>query len=74
MGSDSFVAGRDCPFVVLKPNNAESDLDAALKEHVKEKIGKWKYPRWVELIDELPKTATGKVQRFKLRDQQAPSE
>jgi acyl-coenzyme A synthetase/AMP-(fatty) acid ligase len=35
---------------------------------VKEKIGKWKYPRWIEVIDELPKTATGKIQRFKLRD------
>ena len=27
----------------------------------------WKYPRWVEVLDELPKTATGKIQRFKLR-------
>jgi 4-hydroxybenzoate-CoA ligase len=34
---------------------------------IKDKIGKWKYPRWIEIIDELPKTATGKIQRFKLR-------
>jgi len=35
---------------------------------VKDSIGKWKYPRWIDVIDELPKTATGKVQRFKLRE------
>ena len=28
----------------------------------------WKYPRWIEFVDGLPKTATGKIQRFKLRD------
>jgi len=28
----------------------------------------WKYPRWIEIVDSLPKTATGKIQRFKLRD------
>ncbi|MGZ5804697.1 MAG: benzoate-CoA ligase family protein [Xanthobacteraceae bacterium] len=55
-------------FVVLK-NSAERDgLDAALKEHVKGRIGTWKYPRWIEFVDSLPKTATGKIQRFKLRE------
>jgi len=38
-----------------------------LQSFVKQKIGPWKYPRWVEIVDELPKTATGKIQRFKLR-------
>jgi 4-hydroxybenzoate-CoA ligase len=38
-----------------------------LKEHVKTEIGQWKYPRWIEFVDDLPKTATGKIQRFKLR-------
>jgi 4-hydroxybenzoate-CoA ligase len=38
-----------------------------LKNHVKSEIGAWKYPRTIEFIDELPKTATGKIQRFKLR-------
>ena len=28
----------------------------------------WKYPRWIEIVDGLPKTATGKIQRFKLRE------
>ena len=40
----------------------------ALKEHVKQQIGMWKYPRWIEFVDSLPKTATGKIQRFKLRE------
>jgi 4-hydroxybenzoate-CoA ligase len=34
---------------------------------VKSRVGAWKYPRWFEFLDELPKTATGKIQRFKLR-------
>ena len=38
-----------------------------LKEFVKDKIGKWKYPRWIDIVPDLPKTATGKIQRFKLR-------
>jgi 4-hydroxybenzoate-CoA ligase len=55
-------------FVVLKPGITDDDLSATLKDHVKQKVGKWKFPRWIEVIDELPKTATGKIQRFKLRD------
>jgi 4-hydroxybenzoate-CoA ligase len=54
-------------FVVLKPGGEAPDLEA-LKEHVKARIGKWKYPRWIEFTAELPKTATGKIQRFKLRE------
>ncbi len=54
-------------FVVLKPGAEAGNLAAALKDHVKDRIGKWKYPRWVEIISELPKTATGKIQRFKLK-------
>ena len=38
-----------------------------LRRHVKERLAPYKYPRWIEFIDELPKTATGKIQRFKLR-------
>ncbi len=55
-------------FVVLKSGADASNIATELKDHVKEKIGKWKYPRWIEIVDDLPKTATGKVQRFKLRD------
>lgn len=56
-------------FVVLISADTEDGLIEALKEHVKEKIGKWKYPRWIEILEDLPKTATGKIQRYKLRNQ-----
>ncbi len=52
-------------FVVLK-QGAEVSVEA-LQAHVKAAAGPWKYPRWVEMVDDLPKTATGKIQRFKLR-------
>jgi len=55
-------------FVVLKAGAEIGDLEAELKEHVKQRIGKWKYPRWIEFVSELPKTATGKIQRFKLKE------
>ena len=54
-------------FVVLKEDAGDGDIEAALKEHVKEAVGKWKYPRWISIVDGLPKTATGKIQRYKLR-------
>jgi 4-hydroxybenzoate-CoA ligase len=56
-------------FVVLKDGVADDALLAELKDHVKDKIGKWKYPRWIEVVQDLPKTATGKIQRFKLREE-----
>ena len=52
-------------FVVLKPGQSTSEK--ALQEHVKSRLAPHKYPRWVEFRSELPKTATGKIQRFKLR-------
>ena len=55
-------------FVVLRADAKTDGLHEALKEHVKQKIGPWKYPRWIDVVDSLPKTATGKIQRFKLRD------
>ncbi|MFZ4806651.1 MAG: benzoate-CoA ligase family protein [Hyphomicrobiaceae bacterium] len=56
-------------FVVLKSGRApEAGLDVQLQELVKSKAGPWKYPRWVTYVEALPKTATGKIQRFKLRE------
>jgi 4-hydroxybenzoate-CoA ligase len=55
-------------FVVLRADASTDGLHDALKEHVKQKIGPWKYPRWIDVVDSLPKTATGKIQRFKLRE------
>ena len=40
------------------------------KAHVKQQLAPYKYPRWIEFVAELPKTATGKIQRFKLRQAQ----
>jgi benzoate-CoA ligase len=55
-------------YVVLKPGQSASDsLKNALQQHVKDKLAPYKYPRWIEFLSELPKTATGKIQRFKLR-------
>lgn len=55
-------------FVVPKTGvTATPELADALKAHVKDKLAPFKYPRWVEFLPELPKTATGKIQRFKLR-------
>ena len=54
-------------YVILKDGVSPEGLAEELKDHVKTTIGKWKYPRWIEFVDELPKTATGKIQRFKLR-------
>ncbi|MGH6779593.1 MAG: benzoate-CoA ligase family protein [Bradyrhizobium sp.] len=56
-------------YVVLRADARREGLDEALKDHVKQKIGVWKYPRWIEVVESLPKTATGKIQRFKLRGQ-----
>ena len=54
-------------FVVLTQPACEKELFAALKQHVKSTAGAWKYPRWIEFVPDLPKTATGKIQRYKLR-------
>lgn len=53
-------------FVVLKPGAQASER--ALQDHVKQAIAPYKYPRAIEFVTELPKTHTGKLQRFKLRE------
>jgi benzoate-CoA ligase family protein len=55
-------------FVVLKSAEKACDgLARALQDHVKTSLAPYKYPRWIEFRTDLPKTATGKIQRFKLR-------
>jgi len=56
-------------FVVVKPGRSTSD--AELKAFVKEKLAPYKYPRLIEFVDDLPKTATGKIQRFRLRERES---
>ncbi len=52
-------------YVVLKSGQGATAED--LQMHVKSLLAPYKYPRWIEFLPELPKTATGKIQRFKLR-------
>jgi acyl-coenzyme A synthetase/AMP-(fatty) acid ligase len=55
-------------YVVLKSQIAGTpELAAALQTFVRERLAEYKRPRGVEFVSELPKTATGKLQRFKLR-------
>ena len=56
-------------FVVLKAG-ASAD-EAELKAFVKDRLAPYKYPRFIEFVSDLPKTATGKIQRFKLRERDA---
>jgi benzoate-CoA ligase len=55
-------------FVVLK--NGQSTSEAELKAFVKDRLAPYKYPRSIEFASELPKTATGKIQRFRLRERE----
>ncbi len=61
--TDGLIKPKAC--IVLKTGQKASAED--LKAHVKSQLAPYKYPRWIEFADELPKTATGKIQRFKLR-------
>jgi benzoate-CoA ligase len=55
-------------YVVLKSaDKACDELAQALQSHVKASLAPYKYPRWIEFRADLPKTATGKIQRFRLR-------
>ena len=55
-------------FIVLRPGHAADDATVkALQDHVKATLAPFKYPRQIEFIDKLPRTETGKLQRFKLR-------
>jgi benzoate-CoA ligase len=59
-------------FVVLKsPDRAGDSCARALQDHCRQQLAPYKYPRWIEFRAELPKTATGKIQRFKLRAEAA---
>ncbi len=56
-------------FVVLRPGTHPSaELQQALRDFVKARLAPYKYPRWIEFVEALPKTATGKIQRFLLKE------
>jgi 4-hydroxybenzoate-CoA ligase len=54
-------------YLVLETPLDETDVEALVKEHVKERLASFKYPRWIEVVEELPQTATGKIKRYLLR-------
>jgi acyl-coenzyme A synthetase/AMP-(fatty) acid ligase len=57
-------------YVLLKSEfKASAQLQTDLQSYVKSKLAPYKYPRWVEFVEDLPKTVTGKIQRFRLRIQ-----
>jgi benzoate-CoA ligase len=59
---------KPCAHVVLKPGHpGDAATEALLKAHVKSRLAPYKYPRWIVFTEALPKTATGKIQRFRLR-------
>jgi benzoate-CoA ligase len=61
-------------YVVLAQGHLASDaLSSELKLFVKSRLAPYKYPRWIEFVGDLPKTVTGKIQRFKLRAACKPS-
>ena len=64
--ADGLTKTKAC--VVCKPGHAVGE--AELQAFVKERLAPYKYPRFIEFIDELPKTATGKIQRFRLRERE----
>jgi len=73
---EAAIVGREDDEHLTKPEafivlNEKSDAAEATKDelltHCKQGLAKYKYPRWINFVDELPKTATGKIQRFKLR-------
>jgi benzoate-CoA ligase len=56
------------PRLGLLPGHSDQCcLADELKSFVKDKLAPYKYPRWIEFVPELPKTATGKIRQFKLR-------
>ena len=61
-------------FVVLQAGPRRRRADDELKAFVKERLAPYKYPRAIEFVDELPKTATGKIQRFRLRERERRGE
>jgi len=66
---DSAELVKPLAFVVLKEGVTGDDaLAATLIEYSREKMASYKRPRRIAFVSELPKTATGKIQRFKLRD------
>jgi len=70
MSVDGFT--RIKAFVIVQRDTVKSDaLVAELQEHCKSRLQRFQYPHLIEFVPELPKTITGKIQRYKLREKEA---
>lgn len=68
---DGNKLSKPAAYVVVRPNvPSDEKLVRELQDWVMQRIGAYKRPRWIEFLTELPKTSTGKLQRFKLREMQ----
>lgn len=66
--TDSDGLSKPAAFIVLRdPDDAHEDTTVELQKYCKGRLAGYKYPRWFTFLDELPKTGTGKIQRFRLR-------
>ena len=60
---------KPAAYVVLNDvSDADEKMEVALVEHCCDALSHYKYPRWFYFVEDLPKTVTGKIQRFKLRE------
>jgi len=67
--TDEHMLVKPKAYIVLKKGYEPSEqLAKEIQEFVKKSIAPYKYPRWIEFVSDLPKTATGKIQRYKLRE------
>ncbi|MEK6220625.1 MAG: benzoate-CoA ligase family protein, partial [Chloroflexota bacterium] len=67
--TDSSELVKPKAYVILNEGvKASDELAEELIEYVRENMAGYKRPRWIEFVAELPRTATGKIQRFKLRE------
>ena len=64
---DDGLVKPEAHIILKEAGDGNDGLAAALLEHCKDGLARYKYPRWFNFVEELPKTATGKIQRFKLR-------
>jgi benzoate-CoA ligase len=63
---------KPCAYIVLnKGFTASTALEKEIKTYVKKELAHYKYPRWIHFVDDLPKTATGKMKRFELKKREA---
>jgi len=64
---------KPAAYVVLnEASDAGAETEQALISHCRDGLAHYKYPRWFYFVEDLPKTATGKIQRFRLRERAAP--